>query len=135
MSPKKGDEIVQAWCRDTDRTRRVLLFSAVGTTGYNLADAALVIHFVRLCFFAFTSYLTLVKDQNWSLILDQQIDGRAWRLGQKFDVLIYHILALGTTDTLMHSMANEKDAMLLGLVRRDCEKGEFQTCAYERHLI
>jgi hypothetical protein len=59
-----------------------------------------------------------MKDVSWSGVFQQQIDGRAWRYGQKEEVLVYHMVALGTTDVTMSSMAGEKMLFLGALTKQ-----------------
>lgn len=55
---------------------------------------------------------------SWSGVFQQQIDGRAWRYGQKEQVFVYRMVALGTTDVSMSSMAGEKTTFLGALTRQ-----------------
>ncbi|KAG0693135.1 P-loop containing nucleoside triphosphate hydrolase protein, partial [Suillus ampliporus] len=69
----------------SDPQARILIFSSVGAVGLNLTAASVVILF----------------DQCWSRMLVNQIIGRAWRLGQEKEVVVYNMVALGTVDVLM----------------------------------
>ena len=51
-------------------------------------------------------------------MFQQQIDGRAWRYGQTEEVLVYRMVALGTTDVTMSSMANDKMSFLGALTKQ-----------------
>lgn len=53
-----------------------------------------------------------------------QIDGRAWHYGQKDQVLVYHLLARGTTDIIMNGNALEKHSMMSALLDRDENESE-----------
>ena len=55
----------------------------------------------------------------WSGIYQQQINGRVWRYGQIHPVIIYHLLACGTTDIVMNGMANEKNTLIRALVNAE----------------
>ncbi|KIL63772.1 hypothetical protein M378DRAFT_11866 [Amanita muscaria Koide BX008] len=102
MKVKERDERVQAFVSGNDPDRRVLLFSSVGAAGLNLACADVVI----------------LYDMVWSDQAKVQIVGRAHRLGQTRPVHVYHLLAIGTTDVIISSMAREKDEMLQALLTR-----------------
>ena len=54
----------------------------------------------------------------WSDQATVQIVGRAHRLGQTRPVYVYHLLAVGTTDVIISSMAREKNDMLQALLTR-----------------
>ncbi len=47
-----------------------------------------------------------------------QIIGRAHRYGQEQIVHVYKLLAVGTTDVIMASLAKDKDVMLQALVTK-----------------
>ncbi|TFK60422.1 P-loop containing nucleoside triphosphate hydrolase protein [Pluteus cervinus] len=96
LSPKARDAAIQDFIHSTDPEKRILLFSSVGSTGLNLACAVYIIVF----------------DMLWSGVALQQIIGRAWRLGQTLQVRVFLVVALGTTDITMTTMASGKDAML-----------------------
>ncbi|KAI6111419.1 P-loop containing nucleoside triphosphate hydrolase protein [Pisolithus sp. B1] len=75
---------------------RVLIFSAVGTVGLNLA----------------VSDTLIMLDQPWSAQEERQIIGRAWRQPQSKVVYAYSLRAMGTTDVLMSTMARGKAFLL-----------------------
>ncbi|KAG9308933.1 P-loop containing nucleoside triphosphate hydrolase protein [Chiua virens] len=79
-----------------DKKCRVLLFSNVGAVGLNLTAATVVILF----------------DQCWSRLLVNQIIGRAWRLGQTEEVVVYNLVCDQTVDCLMTDCAQGKGSML-----------------------
>ncbi|KAG2063412.1 hypothetical protein BDR04DRAFT_1038056 [Suillus decipiens] len=81
---------------NTDPAQRVLLFSALGAVGLNLTVATIIV----------------LLDQCWSKMLVSQIIGRAWRLGQKWIVIVYNLVAMGTIDVLMVDPADDKCKML-----------------------
>lgn len=97
---------------------RILIISAVGNTGLNLACADFVI-FV---------------DQPWSGQDIDQTEGRVHRYPQKREVWIIHILALGTTDVIMSSMARGKKDMLDAFVRLKGGQGMFYVIAMHEYL-
>ncbi|KAM6491331.1 P-loop containing nucleoside triphosphate hydrolase protein [Amanita muscaria] len=102
MKVKERDEEVQNFVSGIEPNRRVLLFSSVGAAGLNLACADVVI----------------LYDMVWSDQATIQIIGRAHRLGQEKPVHVYHLLAVGTTDVIISSMAREKNDMLKALLTR-----------------
>ncbi|KAM6488893.1 P-loop containing nucleoside triphosphate hydrolase protein [Amanita muscaria] len=106
MKMKDRDETVQAFVSSADPDRRVLLFSSVGAAGLNLACADVVI----------------LYDMVWSDQATVQIIGRAHRLGQTRPVHVYHLLAIGTTDVIISSMAREKNDMLQALLTRTIQQ-------------
>ncbi|TFK60078.1 hypothetical protein BDN72DRAFT_905285 [Pluteus cervinus] len=85
---------------------RVLLLSSVGGTGLNMARASIVIFY----------------DQVWSAVYAGQVIGRAWRYGQRMKVIVFHILALETSDVMMTSMAGHKGKMLQSLLSKSRNK-------------
>ncbi len=56
-------------------------------------------------------------------MVTQQVIGRAWRLGQEREVTVYMLMALGTIDITMASMATSKDKMLKGFMSKEKDKG------------
>jgi len=64
------------------------------------------------------------QDVSWSGVYQAQIDGRAWRYGQKMEVLVYHLLARGTTDIIMNGNALEKHSMMSALLDREENQSE-----------
>ena len=119
MKIKDRDNAVQRFIHSNDPDRRVLLFSSVGAAGLNLACADTVILFVsRQTLPSFPLQFTLLKDTAWSQQSVVQIIGRAHRYGQKRIVHVYRLLAVGTTDVIMASLAKDKDVMLQALVTK-----------------
>jgi SNF2 family DNA or RNA helicase len=57
----------------------------------------------------------------WSDQATTQIIGRAHRFGQRKKVHVYQILAVGTTDVIITSLAREKNAMLQALLSKSRE--------------
>ncbi|KIM38289.1 hypothetical protein M413DRAFT_12967 [Hebeloma cylindrosporum] len=100
MTPKQRDDNLELWRHDPEC--RVLLFTSVGNTGLNMTEARNVIHL----------------DPGWSSTPATQTDGRAWRYGQEKTVHVYHLLALNTTDIIMHGHSNEKTTMMNAFVKK-----------------
>ncbi|RXW17371.1 hypothetical protein EST38_g8476 [Candolleomyces aberdarensis] len=71
---------------------RVLIISKVGSVGLNLTEADTIIFL----------------DQEWSYADDNQATGRIHRQGQTQPVVAYHILASGTVDYYIASVARGK---------------------------
>ncbi|KAJ8463834.1 hypothetical protein ONZ45_g17445 [Pleurotus djamor] len=90
------EKVVQEFVKGTDPRRRVLIFSGVGAAGLNLSCADVV----------------FLLDACWSQVQIEQIIGRAAHLTQEKPVHVYHLLALGTTDLMMTTLAKEKGDML-----------------------
>jgi SNF2 family DNA or RNA helicase len=109
MSFDKRQRVVNEF-RNSDSVR-ILIISAVGNTGLNLACA---------------DFLIFV-DQPWS---GQDVDqgrGRVCRYPQKKEVWILHILALNTSDVIMSTMALGKKDMLDAFVSAHGGQGIFIT--------
>ncbi len=105
MKIKDRDDKVQKFIHSHDPNRRVLLFSSVGAAGLNLACADTVILFVSCRTLPTSPFpFTLLKDTVWSQ--------------QERTVHVYKLLAVGTTDVIMASLARDKDVMLQALVTR-----------------
>jgi hypothetical protein len=66
-----------------------------------------VIRFSRIFLF-----LKCPKDQPWSAQDERQLIGRIWRQPQSKQVKIIHLLAIDTTDIVLHSQAQGKAFML-----------------------
>ncbi|KAG1718438.1 P-loop containing nucleoside triphosphate hydrolase protein, partial [Suillus lakei] len=90
---ERNDTVLQF---HSDPKARVLIFSSVGAVGLNLTAATVVVLF----------------DQCWSRMLVNQIIGRAWRLGQQKEVVVYNMVSLGTVDVLMLHHGEGKGNML-----------------------
>lgn len=101
----------------SDPKARVLIFSSVGAVGLNLTAATVVVLFVSFhCSSPHTHctqpYKLNLQDQCWSRMLVNQIIGRAWRLGQQKEVVVYNMVSLGTVDVLMLHHGEGKGNML-----------------------
>lgn len=64
-----------------------------------------------------------LQDVVWSKVTVTQIIGRAHRMGQKKPVHVYELMALGTTDAVMATLAAGKDMMLNALLSKHPNKG------------
>jgi hypothetical protein len=117
-----------------DKKCRVLLFSNVGSVGLNLTAAAVVILFVSLCCFNETT-LTCMQDQCWSNMLVNQVIGRAWRLGQTEEVIVYNLVCNQTVDCLMTDCAWGKASMLEQFLATQHGKGESNEVPSRKMLI
>ncbi|TFK64365.1 P-loop containing nucleoside triphosphate hydrolase protein [Pluteus cervinus] len=102
MTITERNQTLRKYVDNVDPSVRVLLLSSVGITGLNLACASIVIFY----------------DQVWSAVTAAQVIGRAYRFGQRLEVQVYNILALGTSDVIMTSMAGSKGKMLEGLLTK-----------------
>lgn len=107
MSLSERQQCVQDFRKNSKN--RILIISAVGNTGLNLACADFLIFI----------------DQPWSGQDVEQAGGRVCRFPQKREVWIIHLLALGTTDVIMSCMARGKKDMLDAFVRLKGGQGMF----------
>ncbi|KAH0834614.1 P-loop containing nucleoside triphosphate hydrolase protein [Lanmaoa asiatica] len=105
---EERDQIVVAFQKDAKC--RVLLFSNVGAVGLNLTAATVIILF----------------DQCWSRMLVNQIIGRAWRLGQTEEIVVYNMVCDQTVDCLMTDYAQGKGSMLEQFLATQHGKGWFK---------
>lgn len=77
----------------TDRSARVIIVSLkAGGTGLNLTAASAVIHY----------------DLWWNPAVEQQATDRAYRIGQRRDVLVYRFVTAGTFEEKINRMLVEK---------------------------
>ena len=77
----------------TDRSARVIIVSLkAGGTGLNLTAASAVIHY----------------DLWWNPAVEQQATDRAYRIGQRRDVLVYRFVTAGTFEEKINRMLLEK---------------------------
>ena len=107
MSFEQRQRVVNAF-RTSDACR-ILIISAVGNTGLNLACADFVLY----------------VDQPWSGGDIDQTNGRVHRPPQSREVWIFHVLALGTSDVVMSSLARGKKEMLNAFVSKQDGQGVF----------
>jgi SNF2 family DNA or RNA helicase len=93
----------------TDPLSRVLILSKVGTVGLNLTEADTIILLVsRLRSHPGVTIANPMQDQQWSYADENQAIGRIHRQGQTRPVTAYHILASGTVDYFVASLARGK---------------------------
>lgn len=77
----------------TDRSVRVLIVSLkAGGTGLNLTAASAVIHY----------------DLWWNPAVENQATDRAYRIGQRRDVLVYRFVTAGTFEEKINAMLMQK---------------------------
>ncbi|KAF7416476.1 hypothetical protein PC9H_002742 [Pleurotus ostreatus] len=103
MNKQDRERVIDDFVHSDAAEHRVLLFSSIGAVGLNLTCADTVI----------------MLDMIWSQVGTEQIIGRAARLTQENAVHVYHLVALGTTDVLMSTMAREKGEMLATLFSKE----------------
>lgn len=105
----------------------MLIISSIGRTGLNLAFACIVILLVS-CKQSTHPVVLLTyhrcQDIPWSAQDILQIIGRVWRHGQTKEVLVYRVLALGTTDIIVSGVAMHKQHMLQGFLQKPDGKRE-----------
>jgi len=91
VTPKARTEMVDRF--QTDRTRRELIVSIkAGGTGLNITAASAVIHY----------------DLWWNPAVEAQATDRAFRIGQKRDVLVYRFVTAGTFEEKINKLLEEK---------------------------
>ena len=90
-SRKHRDEMVQAF-QDTKMADTFILSIKAGGTGLNLTAAANVIHF----------------DLWWNPAVEAQATDRAFRIGQKQNVIVHRLITKGTLEEKIDSMINSK---------------------------
>ncbi|KAF9447919.1 hypothetical protein P691DRAFT_670489 [Macrolepiota fuliginosa MF-IS2] len=100
------DKRVKALYDDTNPAR-VLIFSSVGSAGLNLSISDVVIFF----------------DQPWSAQDERQIIGRAHRQPQEKTVKVIYLLANGSSDPLMNTVARGKGDAFKAFVNKDFAEG------------
>jgi len=87
-------ELVEAFQRDDGPPFFVLSLKA-GGTGLNLTQASHVIHF----------------DRWWNPAVENQATDRAFRIGQKRNVLVHPLICRGTVEEKIHALLEEKRAL------------------------
>lgn len=91
VTVKKRAEIVDRF--QNDPTQRVMILSLkAGGTGLNLTQASTVIHY----------------DLWWNPAVEAQATDRAYRIGQKKDVLVYRFITKGTFEERINEMLDNK---------------------------
>lgn len=87
---------------NTDESKRVLVMTSAGQFGLNIQRASILVHY----------------DQEWSLAKMQQREGRAHRIGQTKDVLVYNLLCRGTIDMYVRKVLHGKAELSSALIDR-----------------
>ncbi|KAL7281844.1 hypothetical protein ACG7TL_005167 [Trametes sanguinea] len=82
---------------------QVVLMSNVGTVGLNIAFANIVV----------------IVDNLWSAQEMEQLIGRVWRHPQSKQVLIYSLIAVGTSDVFLNTISRDKGTMQSGFMNTD----------------
>ena len=91
VTVKKRAEMVDAFQNDF-QTRVMILSLKAGGTGLNLTEASTVIHY----------------DLWWNPAVEAQATDRAYRIGQKRDVLVYRFITKGTFEERINEMLMSK---------------------------
>jgi non-specific serine/threonine protein kinase len=102
---KKRQEMVNAFQRDDGPPFFVLSIKA-GGTGLNLTAASHVIHF----------------DRWWNPAVENQATDRAFRIGQKKNVLVHKFITSGTLEEKIDQMLEEKQATADQILSGGAEK-------------
>jgi non-specific serine/threonine protein kinase len=95
----KRRELVEAFQRETGPPFFVLSLKA-GGTGLNLTEAAHVIHF----------------DRWWNPAVENQATDRAFRIGQKHNVVVHKFVCRGTIEERIDEMLTEKSDLSRSLL-------------------
>ncbi len=95
----KRREIVEAFQRDDGPPFFVLSLKA-GGTGLNLTAASQVIHF----------------DRWWNPAVENQATDRAFRIGQKRNVLVHKFICRGTVEDKIHELISQKSGLARDLL-------------------
>lgn len=101
----KRREMVEAFQRDGGPPFFVLSLKA-GGTGLNLTSASQVIHF----------------DRWWNPAVENQATDRAFRIGQRRNVLVHKFVCRGTIEERVDRMIDEKSALARQLIDGDAGK-------------
>ncbi|KAF8422282.1 P-loop containing nucleoside triphosphate hydrolase protein [Boletus edulis BED1] len=98
MSIKQRQAALNSFRKSTrNHGDRVLILSAVGLVGLNLACANIMI----------------MVDTTWSAMDDEQLKGRIFRYPQQKQVHFYRLIALNTPDVFLNNIAFGKARMML----------------------
>ncbi|EED80799.1 predicted protein [Postia placenta Mad-698-R] len=95
MPPAKRAAMLKQFARGGRDGARLLILSAVGLVGVNLAIACILI----------------IVDTLWSAQQDQQLIGRLWRDPQAKQVLVYRLIARNTSDVFLNNISFDKSIM------------------------
>ena len=102
---KERQLLVQDFQRETGPPFFILSLKA-GGTGLNLTEASHVIHF----------------DRWWNPAVENQATDRAFRIGQKKNVLVHKFICRGTLEEKIDALIDEKKSMADQLLSGGCEK-------------
>ncbi|MHA1729767.1 MAG: DEAD/DEAH box helicase [Promethearchaeota archaeon] len=90
---KKREEIINQFQDDMHNTSPIFLLSLkAGGTGLNLTAASIVLHF----------------DRWWNPAVENQATDRAYRIGQKKNVMVYKMISIGTIEEKIDEMIEQK---------------------------
>ncbi len=102
---KKRKDLVADFQREDGPPFMVLSIKA-GGTGLNLTAASHVVHF----------------DRWWNPAVENQATDRAFRIGQKRQVMVHKLVTRGTIEEKIDALIREKQAMAEALLERGAEK-------------
>ncbi|MEK7339319.1 MAG: DEAD/DEAH box helicase, partial [Verrucomicrobiota bacterium] len=91
LSPKARDEMVHDF-QNSSNVRALIISLKAGGTGLNLTAASHVIHY----------------DLWWNPAVEAQATDRAYRIGQKRNVIVHRLLTTGTFEELIDEMIKSK---------------------------
>ena len=103
---KKRGEIVEAFNSKDEYVPYVILSLKAGGTGLNLTGANHVIHF----------------DRWWNPAVENQATDRAYRIGQRKDVIVRKFITRGTLEEKIDGIIDEKKSMAEDILGGDQEK-------------
>lgn len=106
---KKRQDLVESFQREDGPPFFVLSLKA-GGTGLNLTAASHVIHF----------------DRWWNPAIENQATDRAFRIGQKRNVLVHKFVTQGTLEEKIDQMLSEKQATADAILTQGAEKSFMQ---------
>ncbi len=105
IAVKKRRELVDAFQRDGGPSFFVLSLKA-GGTGLNLTAASHVIHF----------------DRWWNPAVENQATDRAFRIGQKRNVMVHKFISRGTLEERIHDLIASKTSMAEDILGEGAER-------------
>ncbi len=94
LSRKKRDELVKRFQKNTQSKIFIISLKA-GGTGLNLTAASNVIHY----------------DLWWNPAVENQATDRAYRIGQKDNVMVYRFITKGTFEEKINQMIHDKEEL------------------------
>ncbi len=104
-SVRKRQQLVQAFQEDEHRPYMVLSLKA-GGSGLNLTAASHVVHF----------------DRWWNPAVEDQATDRAFRIGQKRNVLVHKFVCQGTVEDRIDEMLTSKRSLSDAILKKGAEK-------------